>query len=82
MVNAYKIHCILTVTHLGLPSTAWKLKQQIGRVGRNGQPAAEITLIFPQKGTCECTLLLSIRPEETSKHSYCTSPNVKLIQQF
>ena len=34
----------------GLPKTAWKLKQQQGRVGRNGLPALDITLVFPQKG--------------------------------
>ena len=39
--------------NIGLPKTAWKLKQQQGRVGRNGLPAIDITLIFPQKGERE-----------------------------
>ena len=33
-----------------MPKTAWKLKQQQGRVGRDGSPAVDITLVFPQKG--------------------------------
>lgn len=35
----------------GLPKTAWKLKQQQGRVGRNGLPAVDVSLVFPQRGT-------------------------------
>ena len=34
----------------GLPKSAWKIKQQQGRVGRNGMPAMDITLLFPQRG--------------------------------
>ena len=34
----------------GLPRSAWKLKQQAGRVGRDGLPAIDITLVYPQKG--------------------------------
>ena len=37
--------------NIGLPKTAWKIKQQQGRVGRNGLQAVDITLMFPQKGT-------------------------------
>ena len=37
--------------NIGLPKTAWKIKQQQGRVGRNGLSAVDISLIFPQKGT-------------------------------
>ena len=36
--------------NIGLPKTAWKIKQQQGRVGRNGSRAVDIALIFPQKG--------------------------------
>ena len=35
---------------IGLPQTAWKLKQQAGRVGRNGSPSLEIIICYPQKG--------------------------------
>ena len=35
---------------VGLPKTAWKLKQQAGRVGRNGLPAFEVIISYPQKG--------------------------------
>ena len=38
---------------VGLPRRAWKLKQQAGRVGRDGTPAMDITLVFPQKGMNE-----------------------------
>ena len=35
---------------VGLPTTAWKLKQQAGRIGRDNKPALEIILSYPQKG--------------------------------
>ena len=35
----------------GIPRTAWKLKQQAGRVGRDGLPAVDVTIVFPQKGS-------------------------------
>ena len=35
---------------VGFPKTVWKLRQQAGRIGRNGQPAIEIVIGFPQKG--------------------------------
>ena len=44
----------IVLTHkgiLGLPSSSWKLAQQAGRVGRDGMPAVDITLVYPQKGT-------------------------------
>ena len=34
----------------GLPKSCWKIKQQQGRVGRDGSNALDITLVFPQKG--------------------------------
>ena len=34
----------------GVPKSAWKLKQQAGRVGRNGLAALDIVLVFPQRG--------------------------------
>ena len=37
-------------TYTGIPKSAWKLKQQAGRVGRNGMPALDIVLVYPQKG--------------------------------
>ena len=36
--------------YTGVPKSAWKLKQQAGRVGRNGMPALDIVLVYPQKG--------------------------------
>ena len=44
----------LTKQILGVPKSAWKLKQQAGRVGRNGLPALDIVLVFPQRGTNIC----------------------------
>ena len=35
---------------IGLPKTAWKAKQQQGRIGRNGSKAIEVSLVFPQRG--------------------------------
>ena len=49
----------------GLPKTAWKIKQQQGRVGRNGLAAMDITLVFPQKGKSLPRVIYS------SKKSYC-----------
>ena len=40
----------------GLPRSAWKLKQQSGRCGRNGLPAVDVTLIFPQRGILKIKL--------------------------
>ena len=40
----------LTKLISGLPKSCWKIKQQQGRVGRNGSNALDITLVFPQKG--------------------------------
>ena len=37
--------------NIGIPKNAWKMKQQSGRLGRNGEQAVDITLIFPQKGS-------------------------------
>jgi len=56
----------------GLPSTAWKLKQQIGRVGRNGKPAVEVTIVFPQRGTDIYSILHTIL-------SYQKSTDMKFI---
>ena len=36
--------------YTGTPKSAWMLKQQAGRVGRNGMPALDIVLVYPQKG--------------------------------
>ena len=44
----------LTKQILGVPKSAWKLKQQAGRVGRNGLPALDIVLVFPQRGKNIC----------------------------
>ena len=48
--NPASICHIINQKSSGLPKTAWKLKQQQGRVGRNGLSAVDITLMFPQKG--------------------------------
>ena len=34
----------------GIPKNAWKMKQQSGRIGRDGQSSLDVTLVFPQKG--------------------------------
>ena len=36
--------------NLGIPKTSWKVKQQSGKIGRNGSKSINITLVFPQKG--------------------------------
>ena len=56
----------------------WKLKQQAGRVGRNGSPALEIVILFPQKGnsfinTCAsksviCQILGRAAPEASVRN--------------
>ena len=33
-----------------ISKSGWKLKQQAGRVGRNGSPALDIVLVYPQRG--------------------------------
>ena len=37
--------------NIGIPKNAWKMKQQSGRLSRNGEQAVDVTLIFPQKGS-------------------------------
>ena len=41
----------------GIPKTAWKMKQQSGRIGRGGEKSLDITLVFPQKGKLVSILL-------------------------
>ena len=36
--------------NIGVPKTPWKLQQQIGRIGRDGEKSLCVTLVFPQKG--------------------------------
>ena len=36
----------LTCFYAGLPSNAWKVWQQIGRAGRNGQQAVSLTIYW------------------------------------
>ena len=36
--------------NIGVPKNTWKVQQQIGRIGRGGDPSMSITLVFPQKG--------------------------------
>ena len=45
---------------VGLPKTVWKLRQQAGRIGRNGTPAIEVIIGFPQKGTSFNTMWTSV----------------------
>ena len=36
--------------NIGIPKNAWKMKQQSGRLGRNGEQSVDVTIVFPQKG--------------------------------
>ena len=37
--------------NVGIPKTSWKLQQQVGRIGREGEQSMCISMIFPQTGS-------------------------------